>query len=177
MVYKIVSTDELYHHGIKGMKWGVRKKQDSSGKLTDHGYSKYYTNGQLNRRGRRAQKEAKRVRDFANSSQFGRTMGWGVTAIRAKGTMRGQKALSNMIHMHGNVKITAMNMAGVSYQKRKAVAAAHIAAIGAVKVASIAPYASGIYKDTRYRHDSSYANKINTLANMSPYEKSQRRKK
>lgn len=177
MDYVFVKSNELYHSGVKGMKWGIRKKQDSSGKLTDHGYSKYYTNGQLNRRGRRAQKEAKRVRDFANSGQFGRTMGWASTAIRARGTMKGQKVLSDMIHMHGNVKITAMNMAGASYQKRKAVAAAHIAAIGAVKVASIAPYASGIYKDTRYRHDSSYANKINTLANMSPYEKSQRRKK
>ena len=177
MNYKIVYPNELYHHGVKGMKWGVRRKQDSSGKLTEKGYSKYYTNGKLNRRGRKAQKEAKRVSDFANASSFGRTMGWGATAIRARGTMKGQKVLSDMIHMRGNMKITAMDMSGASYQKRKAVAGAHIAAIGAVKVASIAPYAAGIYKDTRYRHDASYANKINTLANLSPYEKSQRKKK
>ena len=30
-------TNELYHHGIKGQKWGVRRFQDYSGRLTSAG--------------------------------------------------------------------------------------------------------------------------------------------
>ena len=29
--------NELYHHGIKGQKWGVRRFQDYSGRLTPAG--------------------------------------------------------------------------------------------------------------------------------------------
>lgn len=32
---------ELYHWGIKGMKWGVRRFQNKSGRLTDAGKKRY----------------------------------------------------------------------------------------------------------------------------------------
>lgn len=35
------STYELCHHGIKGMKWGVRRYQNADGSLTDAGKKKY----------------------------------------------------------------------------------------------------------------------------------------
>lgn len=36
-----VSQNELYHHGIKGMKWGVRRFQNEDGSLTSAGKKRY----------------------------------------------------------------------------------------------------------------------------------------
>ncbi len=36
-------SDELYHHGIKGQKWGIRRYQNEDGTLTDAGKRRYGT--------------------------------------------------------------------------------------------------------------------------------------
>lgn len=41
MEYEIYRADELYHHGIRGMKWGIRRYQNKDGSLTPRGKKRY----------------------------------------------------------------------------------------------------------------------------------------
>lgn len=41
VIVKRTNPDELYHHGIKGQKWGVRRYQNADGSLTSAGKKRY----------------------------------------------------------------------------------------------------------------------------------------
>ena len=40
-MWYVIKEDELYHHGIKGQKWGVRRFQNKDGSLTNAGKKRY----------------------------------------------------------------------------------------------------------------------------------------
>lgn len=52
---------ELYHHGVKGMKWGVRRYQNSDGSLTSAGKKRYTRTESANDR-----EKAQRKSDLKN---------------------------------------------------------------------------------------------------------------
>lgn len=41
IITRTSDTDELYHHGVKGMKWGVRRYQNKDGSITESGKKRY----------------------------------------------------------------------------------------------------------------------------------------
>lgn len=64
---------ELYHHGIKGQKWGVRRYQNADGSLTTAGERRYAIDQQKSRMkdARKASKEASKQYIKSVKSGFG----------------------------------------------------------------------------------------------------------
>lgn len=61
-----MTNNSLYHHGIKGQKWGKRRFQNKDGSLTPAGKQRYITVAQASRNADRAAKDA-RKKSFAES--------------------------------------------------------------------------------------------------------------
>ena len=87
-IYRAWSYNDaaLYHHGIKGMKWGIRRFQNVDGTLTAEGKKRYGTAEKMYyERAKEARKKANRSA-VANIAAYGATTLGAVAAYEAGAT-------------------------------------------------------------------------------------------
>lgn len=175
-----LSSNELYHHGIKGMKWGVRRYQKKDGTLTAEGKKAYYKDSRLTAKGNKAKQEAKNVQNTASWLKRPGTAALAVTATAVVlwSRHKGYNASRTLLHQVGNMTITKMknspNAKVRSDLARKTVAGLFIAGMGAITAAEIytvGKTAINAGKAVKYNKDAEYKKRVDERAKMKKVNK------
>lgn len=73
-MYYYVYSDELYHHGIKGQKWGVRRYQNEDGSVTSAGAKRYYGGNEAVKTAKSNYKQAKKEYNKSFNNYYNKSL-------------------------------------------------------------------------------------------------------
>ncbi|MBR6287816.1 MAG: hypothetical protein IKR19_00555 [Acholeplasmatales bacterium] len=116
---------ELYHHGIKGQKWGIRRFQNEDGSLTAEGKKRYQVNdfdGSMTKEGKKLYKQDQKQVKIANRSKakqgvIGGLKGMGIAEVGALAATGALAITGAMILKNENVSLSQTVQNGKSLLK------------------------------------------------------------
>lgn len=116
-------NNELYHHGVKGMRWGVRRYQNSDGSLTNAGRRRYGDDG--NSAHRSGSRSVSRSGSKAKNA-----------VTKSPEEIARRKAIAKKV-LIGTVLTGTVAAAAVMYAKNPAAVNAFMSRVGSTTVSSL----------------------------------------
>lgn len=162
--YILITNGELYHHGIKGMKWGVRRYQNPDGSLTPAGYKRLMKADQ-----KWAKKKTDKITAKAKKASQRELDAYGNNLLKLPGALKSNGKLSaQTINAYNKKMAELMSQKTTDIRAPSGRVVSFVAKRGEVGVFMALSssgydantYSRGVWSDGREAYKKTYANKI-----------------